>query len=251
MSRSNDEQINNPCTTWMEWGGATGNFKSYDKEKKEKVEIPFGVTFLLLEQLACVKGWHDASESGIYSNEVKDTAKQPMTVKAFKGGPIASGFYKEIRDKVVAAGGHFTANLYVAMKIDDEMKIASIQFKGAALNSWIDFAKKNKAVLFKKAITVDSVMVGKKGSVTFKTPVFALKEVSEATDQTAKGLDVELQDYLKKYFAKNTTEQVERVETASLPDFSSEHKPGKIEPNKKQEPEITFVPLPEMDQLPF
>ena len=92
MSRSNPtEGIKNPSTRWFEWaGGADGGFIRYynkDTEKQEKVEGAF--TFLLLDELSTVKGWHEPSESSIFANEVRDTRQDVFVVRSFKGGELA------------------------------------------------------------------------------------------------------------------------------------------------------------------
>ena len=89
---------------------------------------------MLLDQLGGVRGWHEASESGIYSNEVKDTRQDMLVVKAFKGGILAEGIYKDIKDRVNALGGQFVANCYLAFKDDAgplEHRLSAIQGRGA------------------------------------------------------------------------------------------------------------------------
>jgi hypothetical protein len=221
----------------MEWSGKNGSIKFYDKTVEQNIELDHKITFIVLDQLAVIKGWNDASDSGVYSNEVKDVTKEPFIVKAFKGGLIAQGFYKDIRDKVIANGGHFTASLYVAIKIDNILQIANLQLKGAALNSWIEFVKKNRNEIYKKAVTITGVEDGKKGSVVFKTPIFAVKDVSDDTNNIANALDQELQSFLKGYFAKNTTEQV-----------MVEEPKQEIPPPPTKEPVITSE---QPDDLPF
>lgn len=209
MSRSNPtENAPHPCARWIDWDGSNGGFKYYDKETKQTVPVPDGFTFILLDQLATIKGWHDASESGIYSNEVKDIRQDVLVVKAFKGGTLAEGVYKDIRDKIIAHGGHFTANLYSAVKIDEELKIASVQFKGAALSAWMEFAKQHRADLYKKAIKCKGFNEGKKGTIVYKTPIFHLIDVSPETDAKALDCDRVLQEFLTGYFSRTRTEQV-------------------------------------------
>lgn len=211
MSRSNPtDNAPHPCTRWIEWDGSNGEFRYYDKEQKKNVSIGDGLTFILLDQLATIKGWHDASESGIFSNEIRDIQQDVLVVKAFKGGTLAEGTYKPIRDKIIAHGGHFTANLYSAIKIDDELAIASIQFKGAALSVWMEFSKKNRADLYKKAVRCKGFTEGKKGKIVFRTPVFSLAEVSPETDSKALDCDRVLQEFLKSYFSRTRVEQVVR-----------------------------------------
>jgi len=211
MSRSNPtDNAPHPCTRWIEWDGSNGGFKYYDKEKKENVAMGDELTFILLDQLATVKGWHDASGSGIFSNDVRDIRQDVLVVKAFKGGTIAEGHYSQIKDKIKASGGHFNANLYVAIKSGDGLALASVQFKGAALNSWVEFSKKNRGELYKKAIRCKGFEEGKKGNITFRNPVFGLAPVSPETDAKALDCDRALQAYLTTYFARPRVEQAEQ-----------------------------------------
>jgi hypothetical protein len=208
MSRSNPVDTQpNPATTWFEWSGSSGDIRYYDKRDKKNVAVALPFTFILLDQLSTVKGWHDASESGIYANEVKDTRSEPFVVKAFKGGILAEGFYSQIRDRVIAHGGHFTANLYIAYKGETQLDIGSLQFKGAALGAWMEFNKENRADVFKKAVVIDGYNEGKKGQVVFRTPKFRLKEIAEDTNDQATDLDRQLQSYLASYFKRTRIEQ--------------------------------------------
>lgn len=192
----------------MEWNGEKGVLSYYDKEKQENVIMDDGFTFLLLDQLSTVKGWHDASDSRIFANEVRDTKSETLVVKAFKhNGVLAEGFYASIRDRVGSIGGAFVANLYVAFKSGNELHIGSVQFKGAALSVWSDFKKEHRAELYSKAIVMKGVTEGKKGRIVFKTPLFHLKDITPETNQAAVELDKKLQDYLAGYFKKPKTEQ--------------------------------------------
>jgi len=237
MSRSNQTDIVNPSVRWMEWNGEKGNIRFYDKQLEQKVEIDANITFIVLDQLATIKGWNDASDSGIYSNEIKDVAKDPLTVKCFKGGLITQGFYKDIKDRVAANGGHFTASIYVAIKIDNVLQIANLQLKGAALNAWIEFLKKNRSEIYKKAVKITNVEEGTKGRVIFKIPVFGLVPISDDTNNIANALDIELQSYLKIMFNKPQSEQVKDQETTT----ETAPPPTTIEPPL----------IEETDNLPF
>lgn len=206
----------------MEWDGQSGCLSYYDKATKDNVPVGNKFTFILLDQLACIKGWHDASESGIFSNEVKDTRRDPLVVKAFKSnGVLAQGVYAQIRDRVKAVGGKFHANLYIAYREQDQMKIGSIMLKGAALREWMEFSKEHKSELFKKAVQITGSKEGKKGSITYATPVFAMKEITEETDNQATELDRQLQIYLTQYLNRPTIQTAEErghLEKEQLPD---------------------------------
>lgn len=205
----------------MEWNGEQGVLRYYDKTTEKNVTMEDGFTFLLLDQLATVKGWHDASDSGIFSNEVRDTKSETLVVKAFKANAIlAEGFYAQIKDRVAALGGSYVANCYVAFKTDGELKIGSVQFKGAALNAWVDFRQEHKADLFKKAIQIKGYTEGKKGRIVFRTPVFHLKDISQETNDAATALDRELQTYLASYFKKPKTSQAADSKPAEEPEES-------------------------------
>ena len=208
MSRSNPvDEVKNPSKRFYEWNGSRGCFSYYDKKEEKNIDVKAPFTFLVLDQLSTVKGWNDSSESGIYSNEVRNLKKEILTVKAFKGGQIAQGFYSEIKDRVKAEGGKFTSSIYIAVKNPEsgELEIANLQLSGAAVNGWMDF-KKDAESLYDGAVTVSDFTEGKKGSITFKVPVFKMIKVSPTTDAAAKELDKTLQSYFKVYFSDKDLE---------------------------------------------
>lgn len=225
MSRSNPQVLNpNPATKWFEWNGETGAFRYYDKEAKKTVPVPLPFTFLLLDELAVVRGWHEPSESGITSNEVRDTRSEPFVVKSFKGGKIAEGFWSQIRDRVGNEGGRFNANLYIAYKEtmngQSELKIGSLMLHGTALSSYFDWRKeegndkenvggKLVPVRYVHGIAVKKFAEGKQGKVVYRYPVFEITPTHEKTDEAAAELDKDLQKYLDGYFKRTRVEQVE------------------------------------------
>lgn len=216
MSRSNpSDWSSNPAVRWFEWNGEKGVVRYYDKDAKQSVEVGDQFTFVLLDQLGTVGGWHDPSQSGIYANEVKDTRTDILVVKSFKGGSIAEGLYKDIKDRVNAAGGSFVANCYIAFKDGDDYSIASLKFKGAALSAWMDFTKDNRADLYKQAIGIRGYEEGKKGRVIFRKPILKLVPLSEEGNEAAIALDEELQDFFEGYLKRAKGDQ---AESAAAPD---------------------------------
>jgi hypothetical protein len=212
MSRSNPNENStpNPAARWFEWNGELGIVRYYDKIAKKNVDVGDDFTFILLDQLGSVRGWHDASDSGIYSNEVKDTRQEAMVVKSFKGGTLVEGIYKDIKDRVNAVGGQFVANCYIACKNGgNTLEIASLRFKGAALGAWMEFGKNHRADLYKKAVRIKGYTEGKKGRITFRMPVLSLVDLSPETDKQAIALDATLQEFLKSYFKRTKVDQVE------------------------------------------
>lgn len=222
MSRSNPtEGVRNPSTRWFEWAGGDegGYVRFYNKETKKQIPVEGAFTFLLLDELSTVKGWHEASESSIYSNEVRDTRQEVLVVRSFEGGELASGIYTSIRDRIVALGGHYCASLYLGYKEGESLKIGNLNLKGAAASAWMEFkrnapTKKDSSGKSTRAYFLDAVKIGgyeqmKKGGTTYRVPQFSLTPVSEPTNQQAVSLDQELQAFLVDYFKRP------RVEAAS------------------------------------
>jgi hypothetical protein len=210
VSRSNPhEGAKNPAGRWFEWNGERGLFTYYDKATKTKADASLPFTFLLLDQLGAVRGWHEASKSRIYSNEVRDTRQDVFLVKAFKGGTLGEGLYKDIKNDIKTEGGRFTSVCYIAFKSGEELFIGAIEFQGAALREWMEFTKAHRGDLYKGAIKISNYTEGKKGRIVFRVPQFEMVPVSEETNNQAKGLDAELQKYLAGYLKKNTRDRVE------------------------------------------
>lgn len=212
MSRSNpDTNLSNPCQRWHQWSGSEGNLFYYDKTEEKNIIVPEGFTFILLDVLATIKGWHDSSDSGIFSNEIRDTKQETLVVKSFKGGTLAEGLYQSIKDKVKAFGGNYTQNCYVAFKDGDGLSLGSVQFKGASLNSWIEFSKAHRTEIYEQAVKITGYTEGTKGKITFRVPEFSIVPLSLETNNEAVAVDKGLQSYLKAYLGKTKTEQVEQA----------------------------------------
>jgi len=209
MSRSNQTGggLPNPCQKWYEWSGKNGNLKNYDKGTDKTIETEAPFNFVLLDEFSTVKGWHDASQSGIWSNEVKNTGKSILKVSAYKGGVLAEGLYKDIKDKVNTLGGSYVKNLYITT---GDGTISSLNLKGAALSAWMDFVKENKGI-YDKAITISGATEAKKGSVTYQTPNFELVEVTKEQEESAVELDKKLQEFVKGKFVEVHEEETEVV----------------------------------------
>lgn len=205
MSTSNRRQAfaqpqTNPATKFLEWKSNDKCFAYYDKEAGENKTISLPFTFLVLDELHTVKGWNDASSSSIYSNEVKFISKEPLTVKPFKGNEIAKGLYKDIKEKIVAAGGHYTKSIYIML---EDGSLANIQLKGSAVQKWGDFTQKSKDRLPDEWIQVKNALEGKKGAVKFWTPEFTfLKSLNEDEANQADDAFNTLETYLKTYLVK-------------------------------------------------
>lgn len=194
----------NPASKFLDWKSNDKQFAYYDKEQSKMIEVKLSLKlplkFVFLDELHTVKGWNDASSSGVYANEVKFISKEPMTVKAFKGGEIAKGLYNEIKDKAKNAGGHYVKSIYIML---EDGSLANIQLKGSAVQGWGEFVNANKKLLTTSWIVVDKAIEGKKGAVKYTTPSFVIGDVltvSQSNDADS-NFDT-LEAYLKTYLNK-------------------------------------------------
>jgi hypothetical protein len=204
----------NPATKFLEWKSNDQCFEYYDKEAQKKVQVPLPFKFLVLDELHTVKGWNDATQSAIYSNEVKYISKEPMTVKPFKGNEIAKGLYKDIKDKVVSAGGHYTKSIYIML---EDGLLANIQLKGSAVQKWGEFTNKTRNRLADEWVVVAKALEGKKGAVKFFTPEFGFeksitKNEGLLADNCFNILEAYLNAYLKPIAVEETVNVLEESE---------------------------------------
>lgn len=190
----------NPATKFIEWKSNEKCFSFYNKETSQNELIPLPFKFLVLDELHSIKGWNDATSSGIFSNEVKFISKEEMTVKPFKGNEIAKGLYKDIKDKVQSAGGHYVKSIYIML---EDGSLANIQLKGSAVQKWGEFTQKTRNRLPDEWVCVSKALDGKKGAVKFTTPEFSFLQSlsSEEVEQADEAFNV-LESYLKTYLTK-------------------------------------------------
>jgi len=198
----------NPSQKFIEWKSNDKCFSFYDRENATNVLIPLPFRFLVLDELHTIKGWNDASSSQINSNEVKWISKDLMTVKPFKGNEIAKGLYKDIKEKVKSAGGHYVKSVYCMLQ---DGSIANLQLKGAACQSYGDFTAKTRSRLSDEWVEVSKAVEGKKGAVKYTTPEFKFEKcLSDSEADLADEAFNTLEAYLKTYLTKS--EPVEMVE---------------------------------------
>lgn len=196
------ERPTNPSTRRMEIKNGTITF--YDREEQKNVEVPTPFEFIVLDQLATVRGWSDADGSGYWSNEVKSVGKDTLTVRTSKGIK-ARGIWKDIKNEESVSGSKYHTSVYLAHKSGDGLVISNLLLKGATLNEWIEFTRKVRLNNVKVSIT--DWKEGKKGAVTYKLPVFEATQMSDSEKEEAVALDKELQGYFKEYFDYTPDEQ--------------------------------------------
>jgi len=205
----------NPATKFLSWKSNDKKFSYYDKDSQTNVAIELPFKFLVLDELASVKGWSDILSGNIISNEVKFISKEVLTAKCYhknvKGEKtsteIAKGLYKDIKEKVNSAGAKYQKSIYIMF---EDGTLANIQLKGASVQKWGEFTQKNKSRLTDEWIVVEKATDGKKGAVKFTTPEFKfLKSLSESEATQADECFNLLESYLKTYLLKSEPDAIE------------------------------------------
>lgn len=215
-----NEGSTNPATKFLEWKSKDKCFAYYDKDKKEYVLLPLPLKIQFLEEFHTIKGFHEGSESGIYSNEIK-TMKETLTVKAFnQKTPIAEGLYNDIKHEVKSAGGKYGKSVYALL----DGEIVNLQLYGASISPFILYTSGDKKtnvkghsqVLETNFIEVNSYVDKKKGANKYTEPVFSLGErFTTEENELANDKYKDIVNYFNKY-----SEKIEEIEeTEDLLDF--------------------------------
>lgn len=186
----------NPAKKFLEWRSNEKCFSYYDKDKKENVMVELPLQFVILEHYHTVKGWNDESESGIFSNEVWSIGTEEMNVRSFKGGNIAKGIYKDVRERIRGAGGHYARSIYA---VTPDLEIINISLKGSGVASYSSFINDFGDHNFTKNwIKVTGAKEEKKGSVKYSTPIFEVgAEIKNV--EAIRPFAQELQEYILSY----------------------------------------------------
>jgi len=201
ISHNTEKSVSsNPTSKYLEWKSNDKAFSYYDKEAGQNVKIELPLKFVFLQHYHTVKGWNDASASGIYSNEVFYIGSEPMTVRSFKGGVLAEGLYKDIKSNIVNAGGKYHRSVYVML---EDGTIANLSFKGAVVREWSDFMEANRSLTDAQWIEVKEAREEKKGSVKYSVPSFKMgPALSKQDSSNADSVASSLKSYLDGYFNK-------------------------------------------------
>ena len=227
-------QNSNPATKFLSWNSTKKKFHYYDKSIEKNIEIDIPLRFLFLEHYHTVKGWHDPTTKGIYSNEVYAFGNEPLSVKTFGGISIADGFYKDIKDKVKLSGGVYIRSVYVML---EDGSIANLQLKGSAVGGlkpenslkkieipgYSDFYNKNKHLLDNQFIEINSIEEAKKGATVYSIPVFSVgRTITDNENIMANECAKILQKYIVEYKNGKTSvsekikEEVEESENTDV-----------------------------------
>lgn len=226
MSLSNPN-LQNPATKFLEWcsqtneekGLTAGTFHYYDKNEKKNVTISLPMYFVVLDQLATIKGYHEPSGSGIFSNEVKFIGSEILNVRSFekKGGFKIVGKYADIKAEIVAAGGKYTKSIYaVWIKEDGTFEVVNFQLKGASFAAFMD-AKINTDAC--PGVCVKTFQELKKGSNKYQSPIFEKLVVGQQRKelwQFAHAADKHLQAFIKSRKEAQAEDEVAKEESVEV-----------------------------------
>ncbi len=251
MSRSKpNENTPNVASKFLSWQGSEGNFKYFDKSKGENVIVPLPFSFIVLDVLSTVKGWNDAEQLAYWSNEVRNTKEDLITVRS-KNGVVMTGLYEQIKEKLSSKGAKYTQSVYVAIKEGKTLVIGNLQLSGSSLTSFIEFAKGKK--LNEIGVIVKSAKPMKKGAAKYFEPVYEVMPVSEVTNKIATNLDVELQEYLDGYLAKNASAVATKVDENQENGLNDKSKAdAKVKKEVvKEEPDLVLDDSDENEPEPF
>lgn len=202
VTRPEQKQAN-PAQKFLQWKSDKQCFEYYDKAKEENVEVKLPLNIVILEHYHTVKGWDDATESGIYSNEVFAIGTDELTVKSFGGQKgnartLAKGLYKDIKNEVKSQGAHYCRSIY-AVSADQEL--INISLKGSGVSAYSDFVNNvlNGDQNFDKQwIKITEAKEMKKGKVSYSVPVFEKGKAINDKSKLQPFADT-LQDYMVKY----------------------------------------------------
>lgn len=222
----NKKKSESPVKKYIEWSGSEGKFKYYDGENIVFLDTPLYIQ--PLDSLSTVKGWDDASQSGIYSNEVRN-AGDTFYVKSFKGGDLGSGKWKDLD----VNGARFTKSIYAALiHGKDDVELVNFQLYGGALGAYFDSEiDKNIWAGVSGIIEITkNPNQQKKGATKYWIPEFKTHKRRDDIISSCVDLNNQLQDYLdEKLNSKDDTQRdhskQEKVE-ATKEFFSKQDSPA-------------------------
>lgn len=220
MSLSKPRTNASPVQRRFELKLAVGAASYYDTEAKNNVTItgPAGAwadgttypadpefKFIVLDTLSFVGGYNDSTESGIWSNEIRSTRDEKLTVRTRKG-ILVEGYYADIKDQIKSDGGKFGNSVYIAYQDGGEWKLGNLKLIGAGVSAWFDF-KEGKYFDSDPGVSITGWVGKKKGSNKYFEPIFASWTVPAADLSAASDLDETLQAYFSSSGADRTGDE--------------------------------------------
>ena len=152
---------------YLEWAGAAdaGHFKYYDAEDKTNKQLELG-EFKVNEIEYTIRGFDEATNSPIYSNDIKSFNDEEFVVKS-KGGTLFEGKYA--KEAILALG----AKLHIKATIDFKGEEMALYLKGMNYYNFSNLIGKDGEVdITKHLVKFNGSTDEKAGAVKYKAPVF-------------------------------------------------------------------------------
>lgn len=203
MSRS-QPTLQNPAEHFMEWSGSKGELSWWNKDKQARVPVKLPFTFMVLDELATITGYSKPDKSGFWSNEVRSTVKEELTVR-MKSGVRYVGMYKNEQGIVqMPKGARYTKSVYIAhLGGNGDYIMGNLKLSGSALTAWIEFGNGCKPENGTVTLTGSETVEGELGE--YHVPKFEYRSSNDVENEAAMTLDKQLQIYLSQYLASSVT----------------------------------------------
>jgi hypothetical protein len=222
MSLSNPRE-ESPVKKFFKVRASTGDVVYYDKSQSKEVEVPLDFKFIVLDVLNTVGGFHEPSNSGIWSNEFRNSTTDVLRVRT-KAGVLVEGPYSSIRDRLKALGGKFANSVYIAYRDGGDWTLGNINFVGASVSEWFDFSK-GKRFDSQPGVAVTGFEQRTKGRTEYFVPVFAGWDVHGGDLAAAAEMDRGLQEYLHASLGRDTGDAADVAEPPVQQSFSAPSAP--------------------------
>jgi len=208
MSRSNP-QLEKPASRYFEYKAEKGILQYYDKEKAQSFEVKLPFEFLVLDELATIVGYVKAVKRSHYSNEVRNSRKEPFTIM-LNGQQVYHGLYKNEQDVVqVPRAAAYAKSVYIAYKDGEDWHIGNIKLAGSAMSAWIEFTQHLRVQDAGKVIMTKGEKVEGEKSDYYPPAFTYTRDTTDEEDKMAMNLDKVLQVYLTQYFINQGTPDAE------------------------------------------
>lgn len=220
MSRADEftSGAKSPVAKYLQWDSAERTFKFYNKEASKNEYIKMPINFVVLKEMATISGFHEPSQSGIYSNEVATTnlKTQELTVKTGKGITIAKGIYGDIKPTLATSGAKFAMSVYALLNGE----LVCLKLSGSSFSAWYDFVAENRKQFLTNSVEILSVEDKKKGATKYTQPVFTLgKDIQADVNAKAETAYAELVSYMKSRDNKVDAPELVHAEEVAQPKF--------------------------------
>ncbi|QDP54583.1 MAG: hypothetical protein Tp118DCM00d2C30442581_21 [Prokaryotic dsDNA virus sp.] len=216
-------ELDNPVEIIFTWKGGEdgkGLWKTYDRATKTADTYKKQFTCVVLEQFNGVAGFLQPQGSGqAQSNQVKNLAKEELTVSVWKDGEssvLMSGLYADIKDNLKAKGVKFQKIVYALITSGKyQGMLARFDLQGSASGSWISSKiKDGEAISFDEDGEFKQV-----GHIKFYAPKIYLVDIKDDDKELGKRMLDELAEFRNQFDKQSdtSTETKDKEELEEIP----------------------------------